>query len=257
MKFIILNCFFFLSLNFAYSNTLIISDVDDTIKVTNVLNKKDAVLNGLFSRKAFSGMSELYQEFNTNDSFIYYLSGSPKILNKAIESFFDINEFPQPGNLILKSTLISTYFYKLNEIRNLICLSNPDDIILIGDDTEVDPEVYDVISKEYESKVKSIYIRAIKNRGLPSNDLMKSFFSPVEIAGFELLRGHFSISGLVKVTSAFVAQKKDSQLKIAGRYCPAEGRLQIEELKHIFSDQQTLDLLTLTQETIIKACIQN
>ena len=257
MKFIILNCFFFLSLNFAYSNTLIISDVDDTIKVTNVLNKKDAVLNGLFSRKAFSGMSELYQEFNTNDSFIYYVSGSPKILNKAIESFFDINQFPQPGNLILKSTMISTYFYKLNEIRNLIYLNNPDDIILIGDDTEFDPEVYDVISKEYESKVKSIYIRAIKNRGLPSNDLIKSFFSPVEIAGFELLRGHFSISGLVKVTSAFVAQKNDSQLKIAGRYCPAEGRLQIEELKQIFSDQQTLDLLTLTQETIINACTQN
>jgi hypothetical protein len=247
-----------LTLLFAFTNahtkTLIVSDVDDTIKVTNVLNTPMKILNGIFAKNAFSGMSELYQEFNLTENSFYYVSGSPNIIRSRITHFLKFNNYPQVENLVLKYGKIPTYDYKLREIRNLISKINPDKIILLGDDTEVDPEVYHALSLENTGKIEGIYIRAIKNRALPTSELISNFFSPVEVAGLELLKGNFKTSGLVKVATSFVMQDHSSKLVINHRYCPAEGRTQIEELKHKITEQTAIDVLEKTQEKIIETC---
>ena len=84
------------------AKTLVISDVDDTIKMTAVLSGKTMMtFNGLVRKKAFAGMSELYQELNNQDSTIFYVSGSPKIIKSRVNEFLDENNFPQKNNLIL------------------------------------------------------------------------------------------------------------------------------------------------------------
>ena len=251
-KFIIFICLF--SSQLAFSKTLVISDIDDTIKVTNVLSKTDAVINGIFSKKAFSGMSELYQVFNQNNDNIYYLSGSPAILKEVVGGFLDYNNFPQSDNLILKSDSLSTYEYKVRNIRKLILKLKPDSLILIGDDTQFDPEVYQKIFEENPEIVKSIYIRAIKNRKIPDNFLFNNFFSSVEIAGQEMLNGTMDSDNLSDVTKGFINQSKNSQVFIRGRYCPPNGRTKIDELKHKMSEQLAIDSLELTQQKIISTC---
>lgn len=249
--------FFILSLLLSfnsYAKTLIISDVDDTIKVTNVLSKTSRIANALLSKKAFSGMSELYQELNENDTSIYYLSGSPTLIKSRVDRFLQYNQFPQEDNLILKKEKASTYDYKLTNIRKLIKEINPDKLILIGDDTEYDPEVYDTVSKENEGKVESIYIRAIQNRKLPENVLIKNFISSVEIAAFELIKGNLKPASLDKVTDSFINQDHSSKIVIKGRFCPSEGRTQLEELKTKMQEQSSIDDLQLANQKIINTC---
>lgn len=257
MKNIFLSLTFLLSIvsiNSSFAKTLIVSDVDDTIKVTNVLNARMKVINGLFSKKSFSGMSELYQQLNSRDSNIYYVSGSPNIIRTRINSFLKFNNFPKTENLILKQGQVATYDYKLAAIRGLVAKYNPDKIILVGDDTEVDPEVYHTLAEENPGKMEGIYIRAIRNRALPANALIKSFFAPVEVAGLELLKGNFSVEGLNLVASSFIKQDHSSKVVIKGRYCPTDGRDQIEELKHQVREQSSIDSLEDTQQKIIATC---
>jgi phosphatidate phosphatase APP1 len=254
MKKVILSLTLLLSLETTFAKTLVISDIDDTIKVTNVLSKTMVIFNGLFSRKSFSGMSELYQELNIADTSIFYVSGSPTYIRGIVENFLEYNNFPQKNNLILKDGSIPTYDYKLKEIRALILKNKPDKIILLGDDTEVDPEVYDTIFQENQTSVEGIYIRAIRNRKLPNNTLIKNFFSSVEVAALELLKGNVNVNGLNKVASSFLAQKDISKIVIPNRYCPSEGRAQIEELIQQVVDQSSIDSLERTQQKIIATC---
>jgi phosphatidate phosphatase APP1 len=212
------------------------------------------ILNGIFAKKAFSGMSELYQEFSLTNSSIYYVSGSPSIIRSRITHFLKFNNYPQIENLVLKNGKIQTFDYKLKEIRNLILKINPDKIILVGDDTEVDPEVYHAISLDNAGKIEGIYIRVIKSRALPTDELISSFISPVEIAGLELLKGNFQAIGLQKVATSFIKQDHSSKVVIKHRYCPVEGRAQIDELKQKVTEQSVINALEKTQEKIIETC---
>lgn len=245
----------FLSMQVSFANTMIFSDVDDTIKITDVLSKPKLIYDGLFLKKAFSGMSELYQELNSNGTQIYYISGSPTIIKEKVQKFLLFNNFPQRENLVLKKGTISTYDYKFKTIKELILKNNPDKIILIGDDTEFDPEVYDALSKEFGEKIETIYIRSIQNRKLPPNDLMKKFFSAVEIAAHELVKENVKAQALYNVATSFVAQNKSSLVAIKHRYCPTEGSLALEDLKFkIAESSEITDAIDLVQQRIVSVC---
>lgn len=246
---------FLLSINSLSAKTLIVSDVDDTVKVTDVLNKRNMVYNALFSKAEFSGMSELYREMNLTDTTFFYVSGSPKLLEEKVGDFLEFNKFPQKANLILKQGVKThTYDYKVEAITNLIKKMNPDKIILIGDDTEYDPEVYETISKIFPSRVESIYIRAIRDRELPKSGNIKNFFSAVEVAGLEVLKGNLQTSSLIKVSASFIRREKGAKIVINGRYCPSIGRVQIEELKQSLNEQSSVDSLEQTQQKILDTC---
>lgn len=254
MKTIFFTLVLLLSINNSFAARLIVSDVDDTIKVTDVLSKSKIIFNGLFSKKAFSGMSDLYQEMSQDNSTVFYVSGSPALIKDIVAGFLDVNKFPQKENLILKSGSVSTYDYKVAAIRNLIAKYKPESIVLVGDDTEFDPEVYNTISSEYPGLVEGIYIRAVKNRQLPDNILIKNFFAASEIAGAEFLKGHLNVSSLETVVQSFINQTNNSRLAIKGRYCPVDGRSQIEELKQKMTDQMAIELLERTQAKIVETC---
>lgn len=102
--------------------------------------------------------------------------------------------------------------------------------ILIGDDTEHDADVYHDISIEFPGRVEAIYIRAIQNAKLPKNPLMKSFFSSVEIAANEMLRGQLDYNGVAIVTEGFEQQTNESGVQLKNYYCPKQGRDEINDL---------------------------
>lgn len=252
MKNLILGGLLLVTLQGVQAKTLIVSDVDDTIKVTDVLGKKsEIVVNGLFSKKAFAGMSELFQQMATDDTEIYYVSGSPKFIKIRINEFLEENKFPQRKNLILKDKMSDdTFKYKTDAIKGLIKKINPDKVILIGDDTEYDPEIFNGISASYPGLVESIYIHTVQNREFQGT----RFFSAVEIAGSEIEKGNLKEESLAPVVKGFVKQTNCSAISIKKRYCPQSGTALIEELKQKSTSEQNITLLEQSQSKIINSC---
>lgn len=260
MKILLVSLFVFFNLsNSLLAKTILISDIDDTIKMTGVLNNKISVgFEGIFGKREFSGMSELYNEYDHNDVAIYYVSGSPQMIDCRIENFLTKRNFPDADQRFLKDKISSdTYKFKMNTIRNILSKYPSSTAILIGDDTEHDPRVYNDISYEFPGRVEAIYIRTITNSKLPSNPLMKSFFTSVEIAANELLKENLNYTGLESVVSAFVNQTKNSGMQLKRFYCPKGGLDAIKDL--ILKYQSTgrypvVELLMRTQNKIIKVC---
>ncbi len=251
-KILFLSAILIASIQTLHAKTLIVSDVDDTIKMTDVLGKKRTIVfNGLFREKAFAGMSELYNKMMNEDTSIYYVSGSPKVIRMRVSEFLEENDFPQQHNLLLKDSMSDdTYEYKTTTIKKLIKELNPDRLILIGDDTEYDPQVYEHIKAEYPELSSTIYIRAVSNR----EGVETSFFTPMEIAGHEFLEGRLDKRAFKAVANGFIKQTNDSGIVLKSRYCPKKGREAIEELKHKIADQDIAELFAKTQKKIIRSC---
>lgn len=242
--------------NIAFSKTLIISDVDDTIKMTDVLGpKKWIFFNGVFRDKAFSGMGELYQQLEQQDTVIHYVSGSPKIIRSRVDEFLEENFFPQQHNLSLRNSLNDdTVAFKLNAIKKIIANENPDKVILIGDDTEHDPEIYATITEDYPGLVDTIYIRSVKNRAMPELSIIKTFFTAVEIAAYEMLKERLDKDSLIAVGKSFVYRWGSSGVFLKNRYCPTNGRDEITMLAAQIDDKEVRETLNKVQKKVIKSC---
>lgn len=81
----------------------VISDIDDTIKVTDILDGKDVILQNTFFRKAkeIPGMSNVYRSWATKGAKVHYVSNSPWQVYPALQEFLKDNEFPQ-GSIHLR-----------------------------------------------------------------------------------------------------------------------------------------------------------
>jgi phosphatidate phosphatase APP1 len=108
----------------------VISDIDDTIKVSNV-NDKKALLQNTFVRpyEAVEGMAALYTEWVRQGVVVHYLSASPWQLYPALSGFMRQAGFP-PGPIEMKRfrvksrTFLSLFkdpmSYKLPHLRDLL-----------------------------------------------------------------------------------------------------------------------------------------
>jgi len=150
----------------------IISDIDDTIKISNVLNKNE-LKNNTFTKKfePVYGMSKLYKIFEKKGCVFHYVSGSPWHLYPSINNFIIDEQFPF-GSVNLKYFRIKDrslfefisadqLVYKLNIIKTIMDRFPGRQFILIGDSGEKDPEVYSEIASQYKDRVKYIFIRDV------------------------------------------------------------------------------------------------
>ncbi len=139
-----------------HGKTLLVSDIDDTIRRTDVLSKTAAVFNGLQFHNPFSGMRLLYTSWhndNTANKKITYLSASPGPLVLAGEHFLEESDFPGDTSEIKESVVSGRKFSesaadfktrKLHEMYDAAVATNavPDTVILIGDNGEQDMIAY-------------------------------------------------------------------------------------------------------------------
>jgi len=62
----------------AFYGVSIISDIDDTIKISNVVNKRSLLKNTFYNYfKPVDGMNELYQKWSEQNCQFHYVSSSP------------------------------------------------------------------------------------------------------------------------------------------------------------------------------------
>jgi len=162
----------------------IISDIDDTVKISEVLDKK-ALIRNTFTEdyKATEGMPAYYQKLKQQGAYFHYVSASPWQLYPSIKPFMD-EHYPQGTfslrNFRLKdSSLIkflkSSEEYKIEQINNIIDRYPKHRFVLIGDSGEHDPEVYANIYTLFPNNIKSILIRAVPDSDLSSDRFNKTF----------------------------------------------------------------------------------
>jgi hypothetical protein len=149
----------------------VISDIDDTIKVSHVLDKP-TMLRATFCQpfQAVPGMAAAYQHWAAAGAQFHYLSGSPWQLYVPLSEFMRSNAFPAGSfhlkHLRLKDTSVLGMFgsqlrYKSDAIAHLIQRMPGRSLVFVGDSGEQDPEIYGNIARRHGSRVAHIFIRNV------------------------------------------------------------------------------------------------
>lgn len=147
----------------------VISDIDDTIKESNVLDKKELMRNTFLQEfKPVRGMSELYQSWRKLGAAFHFVSSSPFQLFRELHAFLERENFPL-GSFHLKQirakpsavlNLLSDPFErKCSTIGSIIDAYPKRTFVLVGDTGERDPEVYGEICRRYPSSVWRVFLR--------------------------------------------------------------------------------------------------
>lgn len=150
----------------------IISDIDDTVKITGVLDKTQMMLN-TFVRpfQPVRGLAEHFRELSTAGADFHYVSSGPWQLLPFLEEFLEEHGFPigsfHMRKLRLKSMrspidfVRSSRDHKVESISRLLRDFPSRRFTLVGDSGELDPEVYGQIARSFGDQVERILIRRV------------------------------------------------------------------------------------------------
>jgi len=161
----------------------VISDIDDTVKQSNVLDKKQLMKNTFLKEfSAVPGMADVYQHWQGQGAVFHYVSSSPWQLYPSLAAFFTHSGLPK-GSMHLKLFRLkdSSFFNmfdspeegKIPTITKLLEAYPQRQFILVGDSGEKDPEIYATIAQRYPKQIKAIYIHDINDSQQRLNALYK------------------------------------------------------------------------------------
>lgn len=151
----------------------IISDIDDTIIHTDIINKMKMILNTIRydseNRVAFDGVPELYRKLSNDfQNPLLFVSGSSYNLYEMLDTFCKLNGIPKAPYVLRDLGLgpsqwvkESSHSFKTRNIELILNTYENLSFILIGDSGEQDPEIYLNIHKKYPGRVMAIYIRHV------------------------------------------------------------------------------------------------
>lgn len=185
------------------SGISVISDIDDTIKSTQVRDRK-VLLRRTFLEpfKPVPGMAEVYRAWaDKSGAQFHYVSASPWQLFLPLSEFLSSNAFPTGAFYLKKFRWKDESFaglfgsperYKPAVIEPLLKQFPGRRFVLVGDAGERDPEIYANLARRYPQQVARILIRNVTDepvdseryqeafRGLPPG-LWQVFRAPAEI----------------------------------------------------------------------------
>jgi phosphatidate phosphatase APP1 len=149
----------------------VISDVDDTVKDSNVLDRGELVANTfLRPYRAVTGMPDLYGAWGARGVAVHYVTASPWQLFPPIWSFLNESGFPgvqiemrevRVADASVVDLFRDSRAYKAGRIREILRRFPGRSFALVGDSGERDPEVYAAIAREFPGSVRGIFIRAV------------------------------------------------------------------------------------------------
>lgn len=164
----------------------IISDVDDTLKISNVPNRRDLFQN-TFARqfRAIPGMPELYRDCASLGASFHYVSGSPWQLFEPLHSFWSTAGLPA-GSFHLKPFRLRDTArkirgmspqkaHKLAAIEPILSAFPQRKFVLVGDSGEQDPEIYGTLLRARPAQVAGIFIRNVRNQSPDDARFQRAF----------------------------------------------------------------------------------
>ncbi len=163
----------------------IVSDIDDTIKHTEVLQVREMMLN-TFVRpfRPVEGMAPLYQEAVKAGAVVHYVSASPWQLFVPFSEFCQQEHFPK-GSFHLQhfrfdpralgQMFSSPQQFKITQITQIIQHFPKRRFLLVGDSGQQDPEIYGQLAQAYPKQIVGIWIRKVTADPANSPRYQKAF----------------------------------------------------------------------------------
>ncbi|MGH9360990.1 MAG: phosphatidate phosphatase App1 family protein [Thermoanaerobaculia bacterium] len=158
----------------------VVSDIDDTVKITEIPAGAEIVFRNTFLREfvAAPGMVERYRSLAEAGCVFHFVSGGPWQLYGPLSRFLSDAGYPEgtfhmkgvPKNLLTVATWQglhrlaqgnATFEQKVSQISELLERFPRRRFILIGDSGEQDPEVFRAIRDRFGGQVEAIYIRHV------------------------------------------------------------------------------------------------
>lgn len=163
----------------------VISDIDDTIKITQVRHKRKLVENTfLRSFAEVPGMAGLYQRWQKQGAAFHYLTAGPWQLFGPLSEFAADHGFP-PGTYHMKPFRLtdSTFFdlfkeqteYKRAQIETIFKHFPQRQFVLVGDSGEQDPEIYGETARKFPDQVRAVLIRDVTSQTSDDPRYAKAF----------------------------------------------------------------------------------
>lgn len=167
----------------------VISDVDDTIKISQVTDRRQ-LLENTFLRPMdpVPGMAALYRRWAADGAAFHYVTASPWQLYAALEEFRAAWKYPA-GSFHMqyfrwKDRTVFNLFtdpdkLKQSAIETLLKQYPRRRFIFVGDSGERDPELYASFARKYPEQTIGIYIRNV-SRETADNERFRRVFAGLE-----------------------------------------------------------------------------
>ncbi len=200
-----------------------ISDIDDTFLISHsatILKRLTVLLTeNAHSRKPFDGVVAHYQMLATLDTTpdkpnpFFYVSSSEWNLYEYILEFARKNELPEGVYLLnqikrlyeLVKTGKGKHLTKFMRVTRILENYPDQQFILLGDDTQQDPEIYASVVEHFPKQIRAVYIRQVR----PENqEKTRGFLSRIEAAG--VLACYFAHSAEARQHTQDFLQPTDS-----------------------------------------------
>lgn len=187
-----------------FAGITIVSDLDETIQITNSGSAVGAVTSAFKKNRTYTGIPEFFQGTENYVEKVYVISASPTILRRKIRTALNNDGIRHDGIVLKEWTKFEDRLkYKVRKIKELMENSN-NDFLLLGDDVGDDPEVYAEIKRLFPGRVVESYIHVIKNRKVPSN--VVTYYTAHDLALREQAAGRMSSEAVGRVISKMKAE---------------------------------------------------
>jgi phosphatidate phosphatase APP1 len=165
-------------IHFVTAPVIVVSDIDDTLLHSNVSNRflkfRTLMFTAMEDRKAVLSMKNLIGELHQGGGEPFYVSNSEQNLYPLIYRFLLHNGFP-PGPLFLKPMRkVRDVFrvikaeerelHKAKMVQEIIQLFPEKKYFLLGDNTQLDLNIYLKIAERHPKNIRYIIIRKVLGR---------------------------------------------------------------------------------------------
>ncbi|MCE3010378.1 MAG: App1 family protein [Proteobacteria bacterium] len=192
-------------------STILISDIDDTLKISHVLNTAESVGSAGKVGNHFLGMAGLFRHA---DIPTYYVSNAPEsLMGASHELFLMYNDFPA-GEMHLRKSL-SDENHKVETLIEIIDRTKPERVILVGDNGEQDPAIYQLIQSRYPEIQFQIYIHWVydsqgkSDRGAPLPAGQRGFVTALDLGLQWVQTGDLSANDLQSFELTLLNQRPE------------------------------------------------
>lgn len=183
----------------------VISDIDDTIKESQVRERRELLLN-TFAREfvAVAGAADRYQALaKPAQTRFHYVSSGPTQLYPLLAQFLRSQHFPSGSMHLRESTSIANVIagkgdsraHKLAAIRQLLADFPERQFLLVGDSGEADPEIYGEVARAHPQQVVGIRIRDVSGDA-PESPRYLAAFDQLPQALWQIYRDPAALRGV-------------------------------------------------------------
>jgi phosphatidate phosphatase APP1 len=149
----------------------VISDIDDTIKNTEVSDQRKLLRNTFLNDfLPVDGMADVYRRWRQAGAAFHYVSSSPWQLVESLSELLIEHDFPM-GSMHLRSIrlrdpsilqlFVARRYSKRRVIRSILRMFPHRSFVLVGDSGEKDAEIYGSMARRFPQQVKQILIRKV------------------------------------------------------------------------------------------------